>query len=125
MIAGSPPGPEDLIGIWTLVSVEVPTEGGGTERPFGTRPTGSIFYLSNGTMAVHISGSEGGRIRAYAGAWRIEGSRVVHEVELSLEPHLRGARLERESWLEGTRLTYRTVEAQGPGHPVVVWQRVP
>jgi hypothetical protein len=117
---------QDLIGIWTLASVEIPLEGGDVERPFGENPTGTILYLENGTMAVHVAGSgdAADRLRAYAGPWHMEGSRVVHEVEVSVEPELRGVRLERGAELEGDRLTYRTVEAQGPGRVIVVWERV-
>jgi hypothetical protein len=120
-----PPKREDLLGIWRLVSVETPTRAGGIEHPFGRAPTGTIVYLANGSMAVHIDGSDeaAGRLRAYAGSWRIEGDRVVHEVEASVEPELRGVRLERRAELEGDRLVYRTVEAQGSGHPVVIWRR--
>ncbi len=120
------PDAQDLIGIWTLESVEIPLEGGDVERPFGENPTGTILYLKNGTMAVHVAGSDvaGDRLRAYAGPWHMEGSRVVHEVEVSVEPELRGVRLEREAELEGDRLTYRTAEAQGPGRVIVVWERV-
>lgn len=121
------PTPAEMVGIWKLVSVEVPLEGGGVQHPFGFNPTGTILYLANGTMAVHIAGSHeaAGRLRVYAGAWHMEGARMVHEVELSVEPELRGVRLEREAELESDRLVYRTVEVQGPGRPVVVWQRVP
>lgn len=116
-----------LIGVWRLLSVETPTAAGAREYPFGERPAGALIYLANGSMAVHISGSDmaAGRLLAYGGTWRIEGDRVVHDVEVAADPDWRGVRLERRAELEGDRLVYRTVEAQGPGCPIIVWQRVP
>ncbi len=120
------PKRRDLLGMWRLISVEVPLKNGDVGRPFGKAPVGTIVYLANGSMSVHINGSDtaSGRLRAYAGAWRINEGRVIHEVEVSFEPELRGERLEREAQLDGAHLVYRTVETQGPGRPVVVWQRV-
>ena len=123
------PSVDELQGVWLLESVQTPLADGGTQHPFGDRPIGTIFYLSNGTMAVHIAGSAHAarKLRAYAGGWHIAGDRVVHDVEESLEPDLRGVHLERRAEFDpatGT-LTYTTVEAQGPGHPVVRWHKAP
>ena len=117
--------PADLLGLWHLRSVAVADAHGQLCRPFGLRPQGSIIYLATGAMAVHIAGSDlaAGRRRIYAGSWSIAGDRVVHQVETSHEPELVGVRLERRAELGDGVLVYRTVEAQGPGHPVVVWTR--
>jgi len=121
-----PPKAKDLVGLWRLLSVEIQIMPGKIEYPFGQKPRGTIIYLVDGKMAVHITGSDVAtdRLRAYAGGWSIEGDRVVHTVEVSLEPDLRGVRLERKGELDGDRLIYRTIEAQGPGYPIVVWERV-
>ena len=126
------PTPEELQGVWLLESVEIPLAGGAVERPFGDHPDGTIIYLSprggrGGTMAVHIrgSGAAAARLRAYAGRWRMSGGSVVHDVEASVEPDLRGVRLERRADYDpaARTLTYRTAEVQGAGLPVVLWRR--
>ena len=121
------PTPADLKGVWRLKSVETTLPGGGTEFPFGHQPTGTIIYMASGAMAVHITGSDraSGKLLAYAANWHIAGDCVVHEVKESIDPKLRGVKLERRAELDpltGT-LTYRAVEKQGPGSPVVRWQK--
>ncbi len=122
------PSENELQGIWQLESVKTPLHEGGESQPFGAHPNGTIIYLRNGTMAVHIAGSDqaAGMLRAYAGQWRIEKGCVVHDVEVSYEPDLRGVRLERHAEFEPETgiLIYTTVEAQGPGYPVVRWKKV-
>ena len=116
----------DLHGIWKLVSVTIPVDGG-VQYPFGREPVGTIQYLEDGYMAVHLTGSDSaaGKTRAYSGTWSFEDDTVTHHIEVSLEPHLRGETVRRRAALEGDRLIYRTEEAQGPGRPRVVWRRVP
>ncbi|MEI8194855.1 MAG: lipocalin-like domain-containing protein [Phycisphaerae bacterium] len=122
------PDQNEMHGVWILESVTTPLPDGGEQHPFGERPTGTIIYLAGGTMAVHIAGSDeaAGKLRAYSGRWRIAGDCVVHDVEESLEPELRGVRLERRALFDPATgmLTYTTIEAQGPGNPVVVWRKV-
>ena len=123
------PTADELRGVWILESVQTPLTDGGTQHPFGDQPVGTIIYLANGVMAVHIAGSDhtANKLLAYAGRWRIAGDRVVHDVEESLDISLRGVRLERRAEFDpvtGT-LTYTTVEAQGPGCPVVRWHKAP
>lgn len=117
----------DLVGIWKLKSVKTPLEGGGVEYPFGKRPGGTIQYVKDGFMAVHLTGSDeaDGKTRAYSGRWSFENDIVTHHVEVSLEPELRGVTLQRRAELNGNTLIYRTVEAQGPGRPEVIWEKVP
>jgi hypothetical protein len=117
--------PDQVLGLWLLESVTVRRADGGLDLPFGPHPQGTIIYLSGGTMAVHIAGSglAAHRLRAYAGAWRLAGGIMVHEVEASIEPELCGVRLERQATWDGGRLVYRTCEAQGAGHPEVIWRR--
>ena len=102
--------------------------GGGTAFPFGHQPTGTIIYMAGGTMAVHIAGSDqaAGKFMVYAADWHIAGDCVVHEVKESIDPKLRGVKLERRAELDPLTgiLTYRTLEKQGPGGPVVRWQKI-
>ena len=116
----------DLLGLWELVSVTTPVDGG-MEYPFGREPVGTIQYLQDGYMAVHLTGSDEaeGKTRAYSGTWSFEDDTVTHNIQVSLETHLRGETVRRRASLEGDRLIYRTEEAQGAGRPRVVWRRVP
>ena len=119
------PTHNEMHGVWLLERVETPLAGGGVERPFGEKPCGTIIYRASGDMAVHIAGSDlaAGKLRAYAGRWRIAGNCIVHDVEESLEPSLLDVRLERRAEFDPATgiLIYTTIEAQGPGNPVVVW----
>lgn len=121
------PTKDELCGVWLLEAIRLKRKDGKTEHPFGRKPSGTIIYLRNGSMAVHIRGSDEAdrKLCAYGGIWSIAGDCVVHDVEVSFEPELRGVRLERRARFDlatGT-LIYTTVEAQGAGHPVVTWRK--
>ncbi len=116
----------DLLGIWKLKSVTITLENSEVTYPFGKEPTGTIQYLKDGYMGVHLTGSDtaDGKTRAYSGKWSFENDTVTHIVENSLEPDLRGVTLHRKAEIKGDTLIYRTVEAQGSGCPEVIWERV-
>lgn len=106
--------------------------GGGTERePFGADARGLLMYGADGSMSAVLSRADrrplgverletarhapdAHRIAAfdsylsYAGRWRVEGSEVVHTVELSLVPDTVGLEQRRAFALDGDtlRLTY-------------------
>ncbi|MYS89698.1 MULTISPECIES: lipocalin-like domain-containing protein [Streptomyces] len=113
--------PAELVGVWQLVAFrEVDDEGGGTvEGPLGADPGGLLIYEPNGAMSVSMmrragqhaeaAGPADGRPRTteymgYAGTWRLEGTRLVHHVEVSTHTYQLGQDLEREVRLRGDRL---------------------
>lgn len=122
------PTADELQGVWLLESVQTPLPGGGVSLPFGAHPNGTIIYLRDGAMAVHIAGSDqaADMLRAYAGHWHLVNECVIHDVEVSFEPDLRGVRLERRAEYDPDTgvLLYTTIEAQGPGYPEVRWRKV-
>ena len=121
------PTPDEMHGVWRLESVRTALPDGGEELPFGAHPNGTIIYLRDGAMAVHIAGSDeaAGLLRAYGGRWHLADDCVVHDVEVSFEHDLLGVRLERHADFDPHTgvLLYTTIEAQGPGHPVVQWRK--
>lgn len=122
------PTASELHGVWLLESVQTALPDGGVLLPFGAHPNGTILYLRDGAMAVHIAGSDqaAGLLRAYGGRWHLINDSVVHEVEVSFEPDLRGVRLQRRAEYDPETgiLLYTTSEVQGAGHPVVRWRKV-
>ena len=95
---------EDLIGVWRLIAFEAETGDGETVAPFGDPPDGRLVYTDGGIMSAHLGASgrppfremgekSGERALAamkshfsYAGRWRLEGNRVIHDVDMSISP---------------------------------------
>jgi hypothetical protein len=104
----------DLVGSWVLRSWVLTLEDGTVEEPFGHEPQGLVVYTRDGRMITTIghrerpalgkdlsSGTDEARLAAirtfiaYSGPFTIEGSDVVHDVEMSLEPAWLGTRQRR------------------------------
>ncbi len=125
--------PESLLGAWSLLEWHV--EAAGTDRltwPFGRDAEGLLVYAP-GWMSATLSqrrrtplsagsvrrADETSRARivteylAYGGRWSMEGSTVIHEVSLALNPVLLGTRQVREVALRGAELTLSATEADG------------
>ncbi|MEL7464154.1 MAG: lipocalin-like domain-containing protein [Pseudomonadota bacterium] len=110
---------EDLIGVWRLVSFMAEDEAGATSEPFGTASSGRLIYLAEGIMSAHLgagdrpalsdmgaSGAERalGAMRthfSYAGRWRLEGDRVLHDVDMSISPDWVGTAKARDVSFDG------------------------
>ena len=60
-----------------------------------------------------------GEYLAYCGRYRLEGSNIVHEIEMSMNPVLIGLPHVREARIENGRLTLKATEP-GPNN----WSRV-
>ena len=109
----------DLIGTWQLKEWISTLDGVDHGHPFGRDAQGCITYTADGFMSAILmrpdrpafthanfaSGSEAEKLAAasgyisYAGVFRIEGKRVIHEVGFSLLPNWIGTELVREiSW---------------------------
>lgn len=111
-----------LVGTWRLVSYEREFQSGGErEYPMGKAPTGYIHFLSDGRMAVVITGE--GRatpttdqeraalfntLVAYTGRYRVEGDKWLTAVDVSANPALVGTEQPRSFRITGDRLQEMT-----------------
>lgn len=140
-------GKNSLVGTWKLVSCEVHRSDGRTSYPYGKTPSGYILYDGTGYMSVAITSggrqafAEGSIHRAtarekaraartylsYAGRYEMNGTQVVHHVEVSLYPDWVGTDLVRDVEISGRRLTL-TSPPDRSGDVVrrtqIVWERV-
>lgn len=116
------PARENMVGVWRLVSFETETEDGDTDRPFGDAPLGRLVYTAGGIMSAHLGrgdrpafadlGEDNGARAlgamkthfSYAGRWRLEGDRVVHEVDMSISPDWVGTEKTRRVAFDGPDL---------------------
>lgn len=119
--ASDAPHADDLVGAWELVAFrELDDEGGGTsDGPLGPDAGGLLIYAPDGAVSVSMmrresrppgaAGPAGDQPRTtaymgYAGTWRLEGTRLLHHVEVSTHTYQLGQDLEREVRLRGDRL---------------------
>ncbi len=120
---------QQLIGTWVLERFVITyADGRPPLHPFGEQARGRILYAPDGYMSAVLcrgdrpplgvgslerAGAAGEAARAaafdsylsYAGAWRLEGDEVHHEVREALVPDAVGATQTRAARLEGGRLT--------------------
>lgn len=119
----------NVVGTWTLVSaVSMDDTGKGGRAIYGQHPTGMLIYNADGTMSAVISyegrkplsvvDREGAPAAeraeafasfiAYAGHYRLMGSRIAHHVDVGSVQNWVGTDLVRDLKVEGDRLTLRT-----------------
>ena len=117
-----------LVGNWRLVSFEREYQGSADrEFPMGKLPTGYILFLSEGRMAVVITG-EGRKapstdqdraslfnsLVAYTGAYRVDGDKWITTVDVSANPTWVGTEQTRSFRITGDRLQEMTAWASRP-----------
>lgn len=136
-----------LVGTWRLVSYELKGADGKVHQPFGENPVGYLMYGQDGYMHAALMKANRPRISAemlplgtteekawaavtfqsYCVRYEIRGDRVVHHVEVSLDPNLTGTQLERVMQLTGDRLVLTTPPTPIFGVPhtaSLLWKRV-
>jgi hypothetical protein len=139
--------PSDLEGAWHLHSwlIHYP-DNRETAAPFGCDPGGLLLYCPDGWMSatVHRAGraglpagvsprklDDGLIVEAYwsyfhyAGTWRIEGDRVIHSVQHSLNPSMVGTEQVRQMTLKPSQLNLTGIESIAGGQRTheLVWFR--
>jgi lipocalin-like protein len=138
---------EALVGTWKLVSAKETVDGESRDA-FGRAPTGFLTYTNDDRMMGMISHGERKPLSipdyvgappseraeafatflAYAGTYKLEGSRVIHHVEASwLENSVGTEQVRRIVKLEGDQLLLRTPPYLKGGRMVtaeLLWQRV-
>lgn len=137
-----------LVGTWKLVSVRETTENGESRDAFGRNPKGFLTYTNDDRMMGMISHGQRKPLStpdyinappaeraeafstflAYAGTYKIEGSRLIHHVEASwLENSVGTEQVRTIVKLEGDQLVLRTPPLLEGGRRVIfelIWQRL-
>ena len=147
-----PPGAnaqvEQLYGTWRLVSFVREVVGSGERTDvFGKAAQGFLHYGGDGRMSVIIVKENRPKptewlkmtdqeraelfrtMNAYAGTFKVEGSRVVHNIDISWNGSWTGTAQPRNFRIDGRTLTLRTDPAVSPidgkqGTLVLVWEKV-
>lgn len=98
---------DTIVGTWRIESfIREVTATGQRHNEFGDKPSGYISYLPDGRMhAMLVADNRArptptdkekaelfGTMIAYAGTYRIEGDKVVHDVEVSWNPLWTGSK---------------------------------
>jgi hypothetical protein len=117
-----------LVGSWRLASFEREYQTTGErEYPMGNTPTGYIMFLTEGRMAVVITG-EGRKapatdqdraglfnsLVAYTGSYRVDGDKWITTVDVSANPAWVGTEQIRTFQVTGNRLQEMTAWAARP-----------
>jgi hypothetical protein len=123
-----------VVGAWILVSFEQESEDGEIAFPLGNQAKGSIYYLPNGYMSVHIMDinrsenvdeqlykdkqlkySQLGYL-AYSGRYQIdeESCIMTHNVDISLYPEWIAGEQVRHIKLDGDQLLLSSIGPVGP-----------
>lgn len=136
---------DQLVGTWKLESFELQMPDGATIHPYGEQVSGYIAYTPEGVMSAAFQSADRGAggdpdlskaetathwdsFMAYSGPYRVEGDRILHDVEVSSLAIWIGTIQERWFKIDGDRLTLVTTPlAVGETAPVgrLVWRRVP
>ena len=138
---------DSIVGTWRVQSfVREVVATGQRYNEFGEKPNGYITYLPDGRMHAMLVADNRvkptgavptdeekaklfGTMIAYAGTYRIDGDKVVHDVEVSWNQLWTGSKQMRFFKAEGDTLTITTAVAKSPrdgqeGRTMVVFKRV-
>ena len=134
--------PEDLIGVWKLVSWQVIVENQPPQNVFGLHPKGYLVLTREGraivlTTAENRTPGMGEAERAelhksmlaYSGRYRVEGNDFITRVDVSWNEEWNGTEQRRHFRLDGDELFIETAPAPSivfPGKTDfrrIVWER--
>lgn len=134
--------PQDLVGVWKLVSWQVIVDNQPPQDVFGAHPKGYLVLTPDGraialTTAEHRKPGMGDRERAelhksmlaYSGRYRIEGNDFITRVDVSWNEEWNGTAQRRHFRLDGDKLFIETAPAPSivfPGKTDfrrIVWER--
>lgn len=140
---------DQLLGSWLLTEWRIDYPGGAAANwPFGKDAVGLLIYGADGWMSATMScraraplsaasavqADDASTARAfreylaYSGRWRLEGSAIAHEVEMSMNPVLIGSCQWRDAHIEGPSLLLGASESLGRGRMrqhQIRWRRAP
>ena len=135
-------GPEDLIGVWKLVSWQVIVDNEPPQNVFGLHPRVYLVLTREG-RAIALTTAENRQpgigeaeraelhksMLAYSGRYRIEGNEFITRVDVSWNEEWNGTEQRRHFWLDGDKLFIETAPAPSivfPGKTDfrrLVWER--
>jgi hypothetical protein len=134
--------PEDLIGVWKLVSWQVIVENQPPQNVFGLHPKGYLVLTREGraivlTTAENRTPGMGEAERAelhksmlaYSGRYRVEGNDFITRVDVSWNEEWNGTEQRRHFRLDGDKLFIETAPAPSivfPGKTDfrrIIWER--
>ena len=137
----------ELLGSWELVEwrIDYP-DGRASTWPFGKDAIGLLLYAPDGWMSATMSRRERAGLSAtsalkaddaskarafqeylaYCGRWSLQGSKIAHAVEMSLNPSLIGLPHSRDARVDAGTLTLLATESLSGGSERVhqiLWRR--
>jgi len=134
-----------LVGAWRLKSFVRVLSDGKRYDQLGAHPQGYLIYSADGRMSVLMVDGERaapqrspptdaeraalhGSMIAYAGAYRIEGDKIIHHIEIAWDQSRIGSEQVRFFAMDGDRLSLRTPVNRGPidgkeGYGLLVFER--
>lgn len=135
-------GPEDLIGVWKLVSWQVIVDKEPPQNVFGLHPKGYLVLTPDG-RAIALTTAERRKpgmgdaeraelhksMLAYSGRYRVEGNDFITRVDVSWNEEWNGTEQRRHFRLDGDKLFIETAPAPSivfPGKTDfrrIVWER--
>ena len=133
---------QQIVGTWKLISFTSNYDDGSSVDPFGKQPNGYLVITPKRLMALLVSDTRKAgatpddkvallnSIISYSGPYRLEGTRLVTDVDVSWNQAWTGSKQGRTFTFEGNRLTLVTDKAQSAQHPTksvfssLVWERI-
>jgi hypothetical protein len=119
-----------VLGLWRLESYyDLDDTGNRSTGPLGTAPRGLLYYGADGYMSVNMMRTEPAEAAApymgYAGRWRLDGGRLIHQISVCSNPAWAGTEQVREMELDGDRLTLvgTALIAGKPQRRLLNWRR--
>ncbi len=135
-------GPEDLVGVWRLVSWQVIVDNGPPRDVFGLHPKGYLILTREGRATALTTAEDRNpgttdadraalhrSMLAYTGKYRIEGHDFVTLVDVSWNEEWNGTEQRRHFRIDGDKLLIETAPAPSIVFPGttdfrrIVWER--
>lgn len=137
----------DVLGSWLLTEWRIDyVDGRASSWPFGKDAVGLLVYSADGWMSATMSRRERTKLTAtsavqaddaskarafqeylsYSGRWSLQGSRIAHDVQMSLNPVLVGTRQWRDAQLDAGTLVLGATEPLSGGavrQHQILWRR--
>ena len=133
---------QSVVGTYKLISFTADYEDGTSEDFFGKQPVGFLILTPNRLMTIIVPENRTpaatpeqraallGSLISYTGPYRIEGSKLITDVDISWNQSWTGSKQGRTLKVQGDRLTLTTDKAPSPLDPTRIgvgrleWEKV-